>query len=50
MREDETVPLGAIAETADGAISVDCTLRQRLARLRPQLAIALVKRIEGGAT
>ncbi len=31
----------AIAETADGAISVDA-LRQRLARLRPQLAIALV--------
>jgi len=43
------VPLGAIVETADGLIGVDCTLRQLLARLRPQLAIALVQRIERGA-
>jgi len=49
VQEDESVPLGAIVETADGLIGVDCTLRQLLARLRPQLAIALVQRIERGA-
>jgi len=49
VREDASVPLGAIAETADGAIAVDATFARRLVRRRPQLSISLVARLEGGA-
>lgn len=47
IREDPTVALGAIVESADGGIAVDVTLARLLARRRRQLSIVLNQRIQG---
>jgi vacuolar-type H+-ATPase subunit E/Vma4 len=46
VREDGGVPLGAIVESADGAMAVDATFLRRLARERPRLAIAITRQLE----
>jgi vacuolar-type H+-ATPase subunit E/Vma4 len=46
VREDDGVPLGAIVESADGAIAVDATFLRRLARERPRLAITMARQLE----
>ncbi|MFI5310908.1 MAG: hypothetical protein ACHQQ3_06715 [Gemmatimonadales bacterium] len=46
VREDASVPLGAIVESADGVIAVDGTFLRRLARERPRLAIAIARQLE----
>lgn len=45
VRED--APAGLLGRTADGSVVVDNTLTARLERLRPDLAIRLLARIEG---
>jgi vacuolar-type H+-ATPase subunit E/Vma4 len=46
VREEDGVPLGAIVESADGAIAVDATFLRRLARERPRLAITITRQLE----
>lgn len=46
VREDKDVPLGAIVESADGAIAVDATFLRRLVRERPRLAITMTRQLE----
>ncbi len=46
VREDSSVPLGMLVETADGAIAVDVTLARLVARLRPRLSPALALQLD----
>jgi vacuolar-type H+-ATPase subunit E/Vma4 len=46
VREEDGVPIGAIVESADGAIAVDATFLRRLARERPRLAITITRQLE----
>lgn len=46
VREDDTVPLGVLAESEDGSIVVDATFARRLARERPRLAITVASQLE----
>lgn len=50
VRVGETVALGAIVESADGAVSVDVTFATRLARARARLAITIAKTLVAGAS
>jgi len=47
VRADDTVALGAIVESADGAVAVDVTFATRLVRARPRLAIAIAQTLAG---
>jgi vacuolar-type H+-ATPase subunit E/Vma4 len=49
VAEDDTVPLGVMAETADRSIIVDATFVRRLTRERPRLAIEVANQLEGVA-
>jgi vacuolar-type H+-ATPase subunit E/Vma4 len=44
---DDTVPLGVMAETADRSIVVDATFARRLGRERRRLAIEVANQLEG---
>lgn len=48
IRPDRTAPPGFTVTTADGHLTVDGTLAPRLERLRPQLAVDLMARVEAG--
>ena len=45
VRIDESIPIGVIVETGDGALKVDGTFSRRLARERPRLSTVLARRL-----
>jgi V/A-type H+/Na+-transporting ATPase subunit E len=49
VRGDSAAPAGITAATTDGAIQVDNTLAGRLERLRAELALEVLARVQGGA-
>ena len=44
---DASTPLGFIAESADGSVSVDATFTRRLARARTELSTDVVRQLDG---
>ena len=46
VSEDDTVSLGVVAESGDGAIVVNATFARRLARERPRLAIEIMGQLD----
>lgn len=42
---DESVPAGAVVESADGSVAVDCTFARRLRRERARLSIVVMSQL-----
>ncbi|MFI5310995.1 MAG: V-type ATP synthase subunit E family protein [Gemmatimonadales bacterium] len=50
VRVDDSVALGAIVESTDGAVAIDVTFARQLERARKRLSIAIMRKLEPAPT